>query len=53
VEVGGRESFSLDKLLDKLEGIGYTKRSHGLFYARPGAMVEREISVFSYQEVKK
>jgi tRNA G10 N-methylase Trm11 len=45
--------FSLDGLLDKLEAVGYTKRSQNLFYARPGAMVEREICVFDYKLKEK
>lgn len=42
-------TFSLDGLLDKLQAIGYTKRSENLEYARPGALIKREICVFDFK----
>jgi tRNA G10 N-methylase Trm11 len=52
VKEGEGRVKSLDGMLDKLEGIGYTKCSLGLVYARPQAMVEREICVFDYKKIR-
>ncbi len=41
--------FSLDHLLDKIATLGYNKRSCDLFYARPQAIVEREIVILAYE----
>ena len=45
-------TYHLDSLLDKLSALGYTRTSSELIYARPGAIVERDVIVFSYQEGK-
>lgn len=44
----GRE-YHLNGLLDKLQTIGYTKCSRDLEYARPNALIRREICVFSFK----
>lgn len=41
--------FSLNHLLDKVATLGYNKRSCDLFYARPQAIVEREIVILTYE----
>lgn len=46
---GRGEEFNLTGLLDKLQAIGYTKQSQNLEYARPGALIKREICVFDFK----
>jgi tRNA G10 N-methylase Trm11 len=43
------KTYSLESLLDKIKALGYTKRPGELIYARPGAIVQREIAVFDYR----
>lgn len=50
VKADNGQLFSLDFLFDKLAPLGYNKRSSGLFYARPQAIIEREIVIFQYQQ---
>ncbi len=52
VHADNGQIFTLDTLLDKLASLGYNKRSCDLFYARPQAVVEREIVVFNYEPKK-
>ncbi|MDO5561154.1 MAG: hypothetical protein Q4G02_00015, partial [bacterium] len=49
VHADNGQVFTLDSLLDKLAALGYNKQSRELFYARPQAIVEREIAVFEYR----
>lgn len=49
VKADSGQIFTLDSLLDKLATLGYNKQSSGLFYARPQAIVEREIAIFTYE----
>lgn len=53
VETENGQLFSLDHLLDKLSGLGYNKQSRALYYARPQAMVKREICIFSYKKSER
>ena len=48
----GRE-FNLDSLLDKLKTLRYNKQSQKLIYARPQAIVKREICVFEWKKVDR
>ncbi len=45
-----QKTFDLHKLIDFLEPIGYTTSSEPVVYARPGAVVQREIWHFTYQQ---
>lgn len=49
VKADNGQLFSLNHLLDKLATLGYNKRSCDLFYARPQAIVEREIVILTYE----
>lgn len=49
VHADNGQLFSLDHLLDKLASLGYNKRPCDLFYARPQAVVEREIVILTYE----
>lgn len=49
VKADNGQLFSLNHLLDKLAILGYNKRSCDLFYARPQAIVEREIVILAYE----
>ena len=42
--------FDLHSLIDFLEPLGYTTSSEPVVYARPGAVVQREIWHFTYQQ---
>lgn len=45
----GSKTFRLDSLFDFLKSIGYTIVSEPVLYARPGAVVQREIYHLQYQ----
>ena len=40
--------YNLESVLDKSQALGYTRQSYGLYYARPGAVVQREVCVLSF-----
>ena len=44
-----QKTFDLHRLIDFLKPIGYTTASDPVVYARPGAVVQREIWHFTYQ----
>lgn len=46
-----QKTFDLHSLIDFLEPIGYTTSSEPVVYARPGAVVQREIWHFTYQQI--
>jgi tRNA G10 N-methylase Trm11 len=43
-----KRTFDLERLIDKLPSLGYTSVSQPLRYARPGAIVQRDIRRFHY-----
>lgn len=45
-----QKTYDLHRLIDFLEPIGYTTASDHVVYARPGAVVQREIWHFTYQK---
>ena len=45
----GKIVYSMTRLIDKLEELGYTTQSEPLVYARSGAVIEREIYTFIYR----
>ncbi|MDQ3008536.1 MAG: hypothetical protein M3Q81_02980 [bacterium] len=47
--VVGKQSFSLENLIDKLEPLGYTITSDPLVYHRPQAVIQRQIYIFKYK----
>ena len=42
-----RKTYDLSKLIDKLSALGYTTTSEPIVYARKGAVVQRQIFVFT------
>jgi tRNA G10 N-methylase Trm11 len=52
VELPGKtvKRFSLDTLIDKLATLGYTTSSEPVVYARPQAIVQRQIYHFTYTQ---
>lgn len=49
----GREhTYSLDKIIDKLETFGYTTLSKPVLYSRPQAIVQRQIYRFRFNKQK-
>ena len=51
VEADNHQLFTVNNLLDKLQALGYTKKSRDLIYARPNAIVKREVCVFEYHKI--
>jgi tRNA G10 N-methylase Trm11 len=45
-----KQSFSLEKMIDKLSQLGYTSSSEPIVYHRPDATVHRQIWKFTYQK---
>src|SRR5690606_17222265 len=52
VEIGGKRSnrFSLEALIDKLQGLGYTTLSEPVLYHRPQAVVQRQLYQFEFSK---
>lgn len=44
--------FSLEKIIDKLAEKGYTPLVEPIFYSRPGAIVQRQIMIFEFKNLK-
>lgn len=45
-----KKAYNLDKLIDKLGQLGYTTTSQPVVYARPGAIVARQIYTFEFKK---
>lgn len=43
-----KRRFTLEKLIDKLQNLGYTTNSESVLYHRPGAIVQRSIQQFKF-----
>ncbi len=48
----GKRTFSLENLFDKLKPFGYTLTVDPVLYARPKAVVQRQIIVFTWKQSK-
>jgi len=46
---GSKTRFTLEGLIDKLSGLGYTNKSESLIYHRPNAIIERVIHQFTFE----
>ncbi len=44
----GKHSYTMEKLIDKIATLGYTTVSSPIEYARPGAVIKREIYQITY-----
>lgn len=47
---GEKRVFSLESLIDKLQKLGYTTTSQSIMYRRPGAVVQRQIYQFKFNQ---
>jgi tRNA G10 N-methylase Trm11 len=46
----GKQQFSLENIIDKLQQLGYTATLSPIVYSRPDAVVQRQIWVFKYSK---
>ena len=50
VTEAGKQRFSLERIIDKLEGLGYTSISEPRLYHRPQAVVQRQVWTFRFKK---